>query len=115
MMVTGYPLCQFLSFCLQIKNTIIFDEIKIVSTHSRKNAKIPGSITQTQNFINNNDILYINLYIKRTDNWLKLNRLQLPLNNSQYGPIKSVSYPDTNVKTKSEKNSDLKKVNILFR
>ena len=35
---------------------------------------------------------------KRTDTWLSLNRLQLPLGENQYGSIRSIAYADGKVK-----------------
>ena len=82
------------------KGTATLDVMKVVSTHSRKskNKNKPADITQTQGMINSSDILYVEPDKKRTDNWLSLNRLQLPLSVTNYGPIKRVTYPDGFVK-----------------
>lgn len=83
------------------KGTAVLDVIKITSTHSRKssNPNKPADITQTQSMIDTSDILYIEPNKNRTDNWLVANRLQLPLHITNYGSIKSVTYPDGNVNT----------------
>ena len=80
------------------KNTVILDEIKVTSTHSRKDKNNPSSMLQTQNLINSSDIYYIEPNKNRTNNWLMLNRLQLPLSISNYGPIKMITYPSEKVK-----------------
>ena len=77
--------------------SVVLDEIKIVSTHSRKAENNPGSILQTQNIINTSEILYVEPNKKRTDSWLTANRLQLPLAVTNYGSIKSITYPNGNV------------------
>ncbi len=83
------------------KGTAVLDVIKITSTHSRKsgNPNKPADITQTQSMIDTSDVLYVEPDKKRTDNWLVANRLQLPLHITNYGSIKSVTYPDGNVNT----------------
>ena len=45
-----------------------------------------------------NSILYIDPNKKRTNNWLSLNRLQLPLGENQYGSIRRITYTDGKVK-----------------
>ena len=57
-----------------------------------------------QRYLNENSILYINLN-KKTDKWLSLNRLQLPLGENHYGLIKNITYSDGKVKIQNSKNS----------
>ncbi len=98
----GLPIMAVLELTpTNIKGNLTLDEIKIASTHSRKNSNNPSSMTQTQNLINTSDILYIEPNKERTDNWLVANRLQLPLHITNYGSIKSVSYPSGNVNEKT--------------
>jgi len=100
----GLPVMAVLE--LQPKNrrqTIVLNEIKVVSTHSRKNSN-PADIAQTQNMIDTSDILYIEPDKKRTNNWLTLNRLQLPLSVTNYGSIKNITYPKEIVNRNFEKN-----------
>ena len=101
----GLPIMAVIELLPTSLNTgLILDEIKVVSTHSRKNQKKPADMTQTQNLINNSDILYVDTNKNRTDNWLVANRLQLPLHITNYGPIKSITYPEGNVNTYSMQN-----------
>ncbi len=90
------------------QGTVVLDEIKLVSTHSRKDKGNVSSMAQTQNLINESDIYYVEPNKKRTNTWLKLNRLQLPLSVTKYGPIKMITYPKGNVNTynmQNEKNN----------
>ena len=89
-----------------LKNGFILDEIKVVSSHSRKKADNPTDIAQTQSIINTSDILYIDPNKKRTDNWLVANRLQLPLHITNYGSIKMITYPEGSVNSYSTQNSE---------
>ena len=52
---------------------------------------------QTQNIIDSSEILYVDPNKERTTNWLTLNRLQLPLNITNYGPLKSITYSHEDV------------------
>lgn len=102
----GLPVMAVLE--LQPKNraqTLILDEIKVVSTHSRKTNDVK-SMAQTQNLINSSEILYVEPDKKRTDNWLSLNRLQLPLSVTNYGSIKSITYPEWDVNTYSMQKNE---------
>ena len=76
-----------------------------MSAHSRKNLNNPSDNTQTQNIINSSAILYIDPNKNRTNNWLKLNRLQLPLSITNYGSIGRITYPGQIVNTNNENNS----------
>lgn len=46
----------------------------------------------TQGLINGSTILYVNPEKKETNNWLSVNRLQLPLRSSQFGLINKITY-----------------------
>ena len=46
------------------------------------------------------EILYTDK--KRTNKWLSLNRLQLPVGENQYGSIKSITYKGAKVKIKED-------------
>lgn len=73
-----------------------FDEIKIASAYARNNA---------QYLLDNSKYYYINDNIKKTKNWLKRTRLQLPVGINQFGLI------DTIISTKTQKiNTNLKKI-----
>ncbi len=103
----GLPIAAIIELLPYNRNrSLILDEIKVVSTHSRKNKKNPTSMNQTQNLIDTSEILYIEPNKKRTNSWLSLNRLQLPLGQNNYGPIKSVTYPDGNVNTQSMQKTE---------
>ncbi|WP_418830844.1 LPD23 domain-containing protein, partial [Ruminococcus sp.] len=88
------------------EGTVVLDEIKIASTHSRKTGNNPSSNSQTQNLINSTEILYIDPNKNRTNNWMAHNRLQLPLGQLGYGSIKSITYPEGNVNSYSMQSAE---------
>lgn len=88
------------------EGTVVLDEIKIVSAHSRKTGKSTSDMSQTQNLINNSEILYLDPNKNRTDSWFTSNRLQLPLDVTNYGPIKRITYPDGNVNSYSMQSGE---------
>ncbi len=57
-----------------------------------------------QRYINENSILYINPDKKRTNKWLSLNRLQLPLGENRLGSIRRITYIGGKVKIENSKN-----------
>ena len=57
-----------------------------------------------QKYINDNTILYLDPNKKRTDKWLSLNRLQLPVGENRYGPSRSIAYSDGKVKISNSRN-----------
>lgn len=57
-----------------------------------------------QRYLDENSILYIEPNKKRTNSWLSLNRLQLPLGENRYGSIRKISYVDGKVKVQNSKN-----------
>ncbi len=69
----------------------ILDEIKVVNAFGKDNPQF---------LLNNSDILYVEPNKERTDKWLVANRLQLPLHITKYGPLKRITYPAVNVKSK---------------
>ena len=78
------------------EKTEIFDfsDIKSAYGHSR-----------LQHYLNENSILYIDPNKKRTNKWLSLNRLQLPLGENRLGSIRRITYIDGKVKIENSKNS----------
>ncbi len=98
----GLPVMAVLELLPQnYAKTLVLDEIKVTSTHSRKNLNKPSDMTQTQSIIDTSKILYVEPNKNRTDNWLTLNRLQLPLSVTNYGPINKISYPNEIVNSSS--------------
>ena len=71
-----------------------FSDIKSAYGHSR-----------LQHYLNENSILYIDPNKKRTNKWLSLNRLQLPLGENRLGSIRRITYIDGKVKIENSKNS----------
>ena len=77
-------------------NTTYVDVIKVASAYTRSN---------TQNLINSSNIRYVNENKNRVNDWLKVNRLQLPLPNSQSDSvIVSIADSTEKVNTSAEKN-----------
>jgi len=74
------------------------DLIKIASTYGKDGI---------QNLIEKSKILYVDPNKERTDNWLKVNRLQLPLLSTQYGSIDSISDTVEKINKFSIKDSSL--------
>ena len=78
------------------KSTYV-DVIKIASAYGKRNI---------QNLLNESTIRYIDKNKSRVDNWLKVNRLQLPLPNSQLdSATNSISNPDEKINPSDEKSS----------
>ena len=86
------------------KQTAILDFSVVVSAYE-KNA--------LQQYLNENSILYIEPNKKRTNKWLSLNRLQLPLGENQYGSVRIIAYVDGKVKVQNKKN--LTPMELAFR
>ena len=78
------------------EKTEIFDFSVIKSAYTKSNL---------QRYINENSILYIYPDKKRTNKWLSLNRLQLPLGENRLGSIRRITYFDGKVKIENSKNS----------
>ncbi len=71
-----------------------------------------------QQYINENSILYIEPNKKRTNKWLSLNRLSLPLGENRTGPIRKITYTDGKVKVqnstkKTEMQLALEKAGVI--
>ena len=85
--------------------------LELLPTNQKKTAVLDFAIIKSaysknalQQYINENSILYIDPDKKRTDSWLSLNRLQLPLGENRYGPIRRIAYVDGKVKVQNPKN-----------
>lgn len=81
-------------------NSSYVDVIKVASAYARKD---------TQNLLNSSNVRYINENKSRVDDWLKVNRLQLPLPNSQSNSATN-SIPDSNANVNSNSKNDSKDV-----
>ena len=68
------------------------NEIKVVNAYSRDGNNPNATMRDTQSIIDTSNILYIDPNKERTDTWLSENRLQLPLQITEYGPIGRISY-----------------------
>lgn len=112
----GKPVLVVIELDVTSGNNINLDEIKVVSTYGKDNA---------QSLINRSEILYVEPNKNRTNNWLVANRLQLPLHITDYGSIRSITYPKGNVntysmqsETKNSRNEEFKheteRSNILY-
>lgn len=60
--------------------------------------------SRLQHYLNENSILYIDPNKKRTNKWLSLNRLQLPLGENRLGSIRRITYIGGKVKIENSKN-----------
>ena len=81
-------------------NSTYVNVIKVASAYARKNI---------QNLINSSNIRFLDKKESRVENWLKVNRLQLPLPNTQLNSAStySISNPKEKVNI-SEKNISLR-------
>ena len=89
----------------------ILVSLELLPTNQKKTAVLDFSVVVSayakdtlQQYINENSILYIEPNKKRTNKWLSLNRLSLPLGENQYGSIRIISYSDGKVKVQNKKN-----------
>lgn len=64
----------------------------------KSDSKSAYSKNALQQYISETTILYIDPNKKRTDSWLSLNRLQLPLGENRYSSIRKIAYADGKVK-----------------
>ena len=78
------------------KSTKLLNVSVITSAYAKDNL---------QRYINKNSILYIDPDKKRTNKWLSLNRLQLPVGENRLGSIRRITYIDGKVKIENSKNS----------
>ena len=79
-------------------NSTYVDVIKVASAYTRNN---------TQNMINTSNIRFICKNKSRVENWLKVNRLQLPLPNTQLNSTVN-SIPDSEEKVNTSVNNSEK-------
>lgn len=98
--INNLPVLAVLELEPNNKQGVVINEIKIASTYSKD-----SNAQATQKLIDNSKILYIDPNKKRTENWLSLNRLQLPLGVSQFGSIGRVAYSSDVVKRNAKENS----------
>lgn len=87
---TGKPLDVSLELLPTNRKGVEIDSIVITSAYGKKNV---------QGLLNRDQILYIDKNKKRTDTWLAVNRLQLPLRITRYGSIASLHYAEGDVKS----------------
>lgn len=85
----GKPVLAALELIPTNNKMEIGDFIKIASAYGKDNA---------QNYLHNNEILYLDPDKKRTDSWLRHNGLQLPVGVTNYGSVKRIAYQDGKVK-----------------
>lgn len=85
--------------------------LELLPTNQKKTAVLDFAIIKSaysknalQQYINENSILYIDPDKKRTNSWLSLNRLQLPLGENRYGSVRKITYADGKVKVQNAKN-----------
>ena len=93
---TGKPVDVSLELLPTSYQGVELDNIMVTSAYGKKNV---------QGLLNRDDILYIDPNKNRTDTWLAVNRLQLPLRITKYGSIASLRYEGRNVKTETTENS----------
>lgn len=77
------------------KSTKLLNVSVITSAYAKSNL---------QRYINKNSILYIDPDKKRTNKWLSLNRLQLPVGENRLGSIGRITYIGGKVKIENSKN-----------
>ena len=72
------------------KGTVELDKIKIASAYGKDNA---------QRFIDSSEVLYVNANKKRTDEWSRITRLQLPVIREHIGSDTTVPQSEQSVNT----------------
>ena len=88
----------------RVGNSTYVDVIKVASAYTR---------TNTQNLINSSNIRYIDKNEDRVSDWLKVNRLQLPLPSTKSNSVNNnISQSAENVNTPSEKHEIMSKARI---
>ena len=85
--------------------------MELLPTNQKKTTVLDFSVitsvyghSKLQQYLNDNSILYIDPNKKRTNKWLSLNRLQLPLGETKYGSIRRITYSDNKVKIQNSIN-----------
>ena len=89
---TGKPVDVSLELLPTNRGGLEMDNIVVTSAYGKKNV---------QGLLNRDQILYIDPNKNRTDTWLAVNRLQLPLRITRYGSIASLHYAEGDVKSVS--------------
>ena len=93
---TGKPVDVSLELLPTSRGGLKMDNIVVTSAYGKKNV---------QGLLNRDEILYIDPNKNRTNTWLAVNGLQLPLRITKYGSIASLRYSDGNVKSVSVENA----------
>ena len=93
---TGKPVDVSLELLPTSRGGLEMDNIVVTSAYGKKNV---------QGLLNRDEILYIDPNKNRTNTWLAVNGLQLPLRITKYGSIASLRYSDGNVKSVSVENT----------
>ncbi len=93
---TGKPVDVSLELLPTSYKGLEIDDIMVTSAYGKKNI---------QGLLNRDEILYIDPNKNRTNTWLAVNRLQLPLRITKYGSIASLRYSGGNVKSVSVENA----------
>ena len=97
---TGKPVDVSLELLPTSRKGLELDNIMVTSAYGKRNV---------QGLLNRDQILYIDPNKKRTDTWLAVNRLQLPLRITRYGSIASLRYDEGNVKSVMVVENGMKK------
>ena len=97
---TGKPVDVSLELLPTSRKGLELDNIMVTSAYGKRNV---------QGLLNRDQILYIDPNKKRTDTWLAVNRLQLPLRITRYGSIASLRYDEGNVKSVMVVENEMKK------
>ena len=97
---TGKPVDVSLELLPTSRKGLELDNIMVTSAYGKRNV---------QGLLNRDEILYIDPNKKRTDTWLAVNRLQLPLRITRYGSIASLRYDEGNVKSVMVVENEMKK------
>lgn len=90
------------------KGNVELDEIKIASAYGKDNA---------QNFINSSEIIYIDSDKKRTDDWSRITRLQLPIIPDNTGSLditvsQSEQSVNSSISKKAENDTENRKFSV---
>ena len=80
----------------------ILDIQKISSAYVRAGETSEATTKKAQSLIDNSEILYVDPNEKRTNDWLRALRLQLPAGLTKYGSIGKVTYSEKFVNNESE-------------
>ena len=87
----GIPVMAVLELAPRSNKGYELQNVVIANAYNKGADVKNASIDATQRLIDSSDILYVDPDKKRTDNWLSLNRLQLPLGITSYGPIRNIT------------------------